>query len=107
LAVLVIPTVCAALVVPVFWVANVRAVGPTVIVFATVCPVPVKLTFWGEPVALSVTLIEPVLVAAAVGLNVTLIEHVPLIASEAGQLLVCAKSRALGPAMAIELIVTA
>jgi hypothetical protein len=52
-------------------------------------------------------LIEAVLVPAAVGLNVTLMEHVPLTANDAGQLFVCAKSTALVPASEIEVIVTA
>jgi hypothetical protein len=69
--------------------------------------VPIKLTVCGEPVAVSAMLIEAKRVPAAVGLNVTLIEHVPLIASEAGQLFVCVKSPEFVPATVMELIVTA
>jgi len=37
----------------------------------TAVPVPVNVTFWGDPVALSVTLSVPVRAPAAVGLNAT------------------------------------
>ena len=50
---------------------------------------------------------EAVRVPAAVGLNVTLIEQVPLTASDAGQVFVSAKSPAFAPPTAMELMVNA
>jgi hypothetical protein len=105
--VLVIATVCAALVVPVFCVPNVSAVGLTEIVFvAAAFPVPARITACGDPVALSVMLTAAERAPTAVGLKVTLIEQFPLTAREAGQLFVCAKSPAFVPHSAIEVIVT-
>ena len=51
-------------------------------------PVPVKLTTWGLPEALSVTLTVPVRVPAAVGVNFTLMLQLPPAATELPQLLV-------------------
>jgi len=56
-------------------------------------PVPERVTVWGLPVALSVTVIVPGWLPAAVGVKVTLIVQVPFTARVdglAGQLLVCA-----------------
>jgi hypothetical protein len=66
-------------------------------------PVPLKLAVCGLPAALSVTLKAPLRVPTAVGVNVTLIVHVPFTASVLPQLLVCAKS----PLTAMLLIVSA
>ncbi len=70
------------------------------------CPVPLKPTVCGEPVALSVIVIDAVRAPVAVGLNVTLIEQVPLTASDAPQLFVSAKSPAFVPPRAMGLMVT-
>ena len=51
-------------------------------------PVPVRLTTWGLPEALSVTLNVPVRVPAAVGVNFTLMLQLPPAATELPQLLV-------------------
>jgi hypothetical protein len=61
-------TVCAALVVPTAWLPNVNEVGA--IPIATATPVPVSVTVCGLPVALSVNVIVPLRVPAAVGVNV-------------------------------------
>src|SRR5580704_18778339 len=61
-------TVCAALVVPTAWLPNVNEVGE--IPIATATPVPVSVTVCGLPVALSVNVIVPVRVPAAVGVKV-------------------------------------
>ena len=55
-------------------------------------PVPVRLTVCGLPLALSVTLIVPVWVPVAVGVNVTLIVHLPPAATEEPHVLVSAYS---------------
>jgi hypothetical protein len=55
-------------------------------------PVPLKLTDWGLPAALSLTVSRPVRVPVAVGLNVTDILQVAFGASVAPQLLVWTKS---------------
>jgi hypothetical protein len=55
-------------------------------------PVPLSATLCGLPVALSVTLTVPVRVPEAVGLKATLIVQLAWSPSEAGQLLVWAKS---------------
>ena len=51
-------------------------------------PVPVRLTVCGLPVALSVTVIVPGWLPAAVGVKVTLMEQLAPAATEAGQVLV-------------------
>lgn len=98
-------TFCVALVVPVFCVAKVRAVGLTVIVVGTSCPIPLKLTDCGEPLALSAMVREAVRVPAADGLKVTLIEQVALTASDGPQVLASIKSAAFVPASPMELSV--
>jgi len=55
-------------------------------------PVPVRLICWGLPATLSVNVMLPACVPAAVGVNVTLIVQMPLAASVdglMGQLFVC------------------
>lgn len=58
---------------------------------AGVRPVPVKVTDCGLPLALSVMVTPPVALPGLCGVNVTLIVQLALPASDAGQLLVCAK----------------
>ena len=53
-------------------------------------PVPVRLTVWGLPVALSVTVIVPGWLPVAVGVKVTLMEQLAPAAREAPQVLVWA-----------------
>jgi hypothetical protein len=100
-------TVCAGLVVPTVWLGKVSDVGIIVIVPVCVAPVPVRPTACGLPVALSAILIEAVRVPAAVGLNVTLIVQFAVAASDAGQVLVWAKSPALVPVTLTLVIVNA
>jgi len=65
-------------------------------------PVPVSVTVWGEPVALSVAVSVAAKVPAAVGVNITdNVQDVPA-ASDVPQVLVWAKSCGLAPAMAID-----
>src|SRR5712692_2717892 len=91
LPVLVSVTVCAALVVLIVWLANVRLAGDRLTAGAAVeVPVPVRPTECGLPLALSVMVTAAVRVPVAVVVNVTEIVQLALAASEAGQLLVCA-----------------
>ena len=53
-------------------------------------PVPVRLTVWGLPVALSVTVIVPGWLPVVVGVNVTLMVQLAPIPTEAPQVLVWA-----------------
>jgi hypothetical protein len=64
-------------------------------------PVPVKVTDCGLPVALSAILIEAERLPLADGVNVTLIVQLPFAATELPQVLVCAKSPALVPVIAM------
>ena len=64
-------TVCAALVVPTVWLANVRLVGDKLIVGVAAAAVPLSDTACGLAAALSVNVIAPVSVPAAVGVKVT------------------------------------
>ena len=84
LPVLVTVTLCAALVVPVFCVANVRLPGAKPKLKFATWPVPLKPIDCGLPVALSVTEIAAVRVPPAVGENVALTEQALPAASEAG-----------------------
>src|SRR5579863_5638864 len=68
--VLVSVTTCAALDVPTFWLPKLRLVGLKLIPGVAV-PVPVSPTVCGLPVALSVTVMAPERVPAAVGLKTT------------------------------------
>src|SRR5512146_843544 len=63
-------TFWAVLLVPTAWLVKVRLAGDSVTVELT--PVPVRLTVWGLPVALSAMLTEAVRVPVAVGVKVTL-----------------------------------
>jgi hypothetical protein len=82
-------TDCAALVVFNAWPAKVRLVGDndTAGAFGA-APVPVRLTVWGLPAALSVMVMVPVCVPLAVGVNLTLIEQFAPAASDAPQVVV-------------------
>jgi len=68
-------------------------------------PVPLKPAVCGLPVALSVIDTEAVRVPAAVGLNVTLMEHLAPAATEEPQVFVSAKSPLLVPVIAMALTV--
>jgi hypothetical protein len=96
-------TICAALVVPVVCEAKVRVVGESIIPGVGAVPVPLSATLWGDPVALSVMVSDPVRLPAAVGVNVTETLHDPLAAKVAPQVCVCAKS----PDVAIDVNVSA
>jgi hypothetical protein len=88
--------VCAVLEDPTLWLPKVRTVAlrPTV----GVVPVPMRLTAWGLPAALSAMLTEAARLPEAEGVNVTVIVQVPpLAATELPQLLVSPKSPALVP----------
>ena len=60
-------------------------------------PVPVNVIDWGAPGALSAILTVAERPRMAVGVNVTVIEQVPLGATGLTQVLVCAKSPGLAP----------
>ena len=80
-------TLSAALVVPTFWLPNVRLVTERLAVAAV--PVPVRLTVC-LPAALSEMLTVAVRVPGAVGVNVTLIMQLLFAATEPPQVLVSA-----------------
>ena len=90
-------TLCAVLVVPTFWLLNVKLVAERLA--AAAVPVPVRFTVCGLPAALSEILTVAVRAPAAVGVNVTLIVQLPLTATELPQVFVSAKSVVLVPAM--------
>ena len=99
--------VWAALVVPTFWLANVNEAGERLAAAVDAAtPEPVRLTVWGLPVALSVTVTAAVLVPDAVGLNVTLIVQVAPAATEAPHVLLWAKSPLLVPVTATLVMLT-
>jgi hypothetical protein len=56
------------------------------------CPVPLSVTVWGLPAALSVTVRAPVRLPVAVGVKVTLIVQLEPAATEPAQVLVWEKS---------------
>jgi hypothetical protein len=95
-------SVCTALIVPTVADAKVRTAGEIMIPEVGAIPVPLNATIWGEPVALSAMVIEPVRLPAAVGVNVTEIVQLAPIAKVAPQVCVCAKS----PDAAIEAMVS-
>src|SRR5205085_2590118 len=80
----------AALVVATGWLA--KAVGVPRLTMgagtATLVPVPLRVTPWGPPAALSVTVSEPVLVPMAVGVKVALMVQLAAAARGETQLLV-------------------
>ena len=79
-------TVCAVLVTSAGWLPKARLVGERLTTAAA--PVPERLTVCGLPLALSVMLSEAVRLPLAEGVNVTLILHLALGASELPQVLV-------------------
>ncbi len=87
--VLVSVTACAALVVPTVWLANVKLAGDK-LTPGTATAVPVSDIACGLEAALSVSVIAPVCVPAAVGLNVTEIAQLAFAARLDPQVLVCA-----------------
>ena len=87
--VLVSVTVWAALVVPTVWLANVRLVDDK-LTTGIATAVPVSETACGLEAALSVSVIAPVSVPAAVGLKVTEIVQLAFTARLVPQVLVCA-----------------
>lgn len=93
--------ICAALVVPTFWLPNATELGDRV---TAVVPGPERPTDWGLPPALSVRVTQAVREPVPVGVKVTLIEQFEPAASEVPQVLVSAKSALLAPEMAIELM---
>lgn len=85
-------TVWAVLVVPTSWLAKERLAGDRLTIGAPV-PVPVRLIMWRLPAALSVMIMDPFIVPATLGENVTLIVHCdPPAATEVPQVFVSAKS---------------
>jgi hypothetical protein len=87
-------TFIAALVVPIAWVKKLRLTGES---FAVV-PIPLTVTCWGLPTALSVTRSAAVRVPDPAGLKVKLIKQLAPAASELPQLWVWEKSPVLVPA---------
>src|SRR5580698_8097355 len=89
-------TTWAALVVPTFVAAKVSFAGVRVMV-GLAAPVPERVTFCGDPVALSATLNVAVRAPAAVGLKATRISQLALAASVAAQVRRSVKSAAAAP----------
>ena len=84
-------TGCAELVVFSVWLLKVRLPGDSVTAGAlAAAPVPVRLTVWELPDALSVIVTIPVRVPVAVGVKVTLMVQFALAAKELPQVLLCA-----------------
>ena len=83
---------------PTAWLAKVRLLGE--MLTAGAVPVPVRLTVWGLPVALSVRVTAALRVPLAAGVKVTLIVQLAPAATELPQLLVCAKSLGFAPVSA-------
>src|SRR5438128_12375540 len=94
-------TVFAGLVVPMVSMPKVRLVGES---FAVV-PIPLSVTFWGLPAALSVMLSAALRVPLVVGLKLTLIVQLAPAANELPQEVVREKSPALVPVIARPLMV--
>jgi hypothetical protein len=90
-------TLCAALVVPTLCEPKVRL--PTDRLAAGAAPVPLRLTVWGLPPALSAIASDALRVPAAVGVNVTLIAQLLSAATLLPQVLVSAKSPGFVPPM--------
>jgi hypothetical protein len=75
-------TDCAVLLLPDAWAANVREEGDKVTAGPEGVPVPLKLTFCGLPLALSVSVRLPELLPVVVGVNVTSITQLLLAATD-------------------------
>ena len=88
--VLVTFTVCEGLVVPVG--SDGKVGGADKLTTGSAIPVPLKLTVCGLPLALSVMVRDPVLVPLAVGVKVTSMVQLALVATELPQVLVWANS---------------
>lgn len=102
-------TVCAALVVLTTWPLKFTDVAESM-TLGGVVPVPLRAAVCGLPGASLATLTDALLLPAVPGPNVTVMVHVPLTASvagEAGQLLVCAKSPLFVPVIVMLVIVRA
>ena len=99
LPVLVRVTACAVLVVPTDWLPKERLAGARLTAGAV--PVPVRLTVWGLPTALSAMVSEGARLPLADGVKVTLIVQLAPAATLDPQLLVCAKSPGLVPVSAM------
>jgi hypothetical protein len=97
-------TLCAALVVPTFWLLKVSEVGERL---GSAVPVPERLAVCGLFVALSVTVNVPLRAPVAVGVNVTLIVQLAPAATLAPQLFVWAKSPLLLPVKVMLVILNA
>jgi hypothetical protein len=100
-------TTCPALAVPTSRLPKATDVGDNVTAGAT--PVPVRLTVCGLPAASSVTSSIPARTPTAVGVNLTVMAHVPFAASVAGltgHVLVCPKSPGFTPLIPMLLIVS-
>ena len=101
-------TVCAALVVPTFWLPKLRLLGLRLTAGAGVTPVPLSVTDCGLSPALSLMLTLALRAPVTLGVKVTLIvQLLPAgnVLGLMGQVLVCAKSPALVPATLIVVIV--
>jgi hypothetical protein len=98
-------TACAALLVPNNWLLNVSEVGERLTAGAT--PVPVRLTAWGLPLALSVIVTAALRAPVAVGLNVTLMVQLAAAATLVPQVLVWLKSPLFVPVMAMLVMLSA
>jgi hypothetical protein len=90
--VLVSVTVCAALEVPTCWLRKAKLVGVTVAMGKLADPIPVRVTDWGLPWALSVKVSVPFRVPVTVGVKLTLRVQLRLAANVEGQLLIWVKS---------------
>src|ERR1019366_7834109 len=86
---------------PTAWLPKLSLVGEKLTVVAALVPVPVRVTVWGLPVALSVRARAAVRVPLAVAVKVTLMVQLAPAATELPQLLVCAKSLGLVPTSAM------
>src|SRR5713226_757536 len=102
--VLVSVTVCAALVIPTFWLPKLRLPGLKLTAGANMIPVPLSAAFWGLSTALSVKVTLALRLPVAEGVKVTLMVQDALMASVPGQLLVWAKSVLFVPLRAMLLI---
>ncbi len=100
LPVLVRMMVCAELVTSSGWLPKARLVDERLITVALLVPVPVRLTVWGLPMALSVMVTDAVRLPLAEGVKVTLIVQLPPAASELPQVVVSGKSPGLVPVTA-------
>jgi hypothetical protein len=98
-------TTWAALVEPTAVLAKVSVAGVSVAVGGAAAPVPVNVTFCGEPVALSATFRVPVSVPDVVGLKLTEMVHVAAAASVVPQVVVSLNELALVPLRVIPPVV--